>query len=296
MSIADAINGDGFSLMAEVDPPRGPDCAMSVDGVLSIRGRVNGVIVSDSAHALMRMSPLALCRLLVERNVEPVMSIAGRNRNRLSFQGDLLGAWALGVRAVLIGEGQDPAVGDQPMARSSGDLDMDTMLGAAAAINRGCDLAGEPLDVGKDGSSRTDFLLGVALEVSDDIQMNRRTADLIRRLPDQGVRFVVLGPTYDINIIGELAEAAGKAGIKILASVRLLISVAMIRYLNSLEGVPNIPHEYLKQMTKAPVKVQAGMEVASSFLKDIEDLVDGAMLVALGWGNRLPEFLARIGR
>ena len=73
-------------------------------------------------------------------------------------------------------------------------------------------------------------------------------------------------------------------------------SVAMIRYLNNLPGIPSVPHEFLKAMMDAPVKQQAGMEIAASFLKDVETRCQGAVLIALGWGARLPEFLDLIGR
>jgi 5,10-methylenetetrahydrofolate reductase len=289
MGFTEAIKSDGFSLIAEVDPPKGVDTGEFLDSVLSIRGRVAGVLVTDGSYAVMRMTPLAPCRLLVERSIQPAMTLNGRDRNRISFQGDLLAAWALGVRDLLITEGRDPAVGDQPLARSSGDLDREVMLRCAMALNEGKDLAGEPLQGG------TDFFVGAALGVSDDIHVNRTTAESIPRLVEQGVGYLVLGPTYDRNIIDLLTEAGEKAGVPVLASVMLLKSVTMIRYLNNLPGVPNVPHEFLRQMMEAPVKSQAGMEVAANFVKDLEKRCRGAVLIALGWGARLPEFLEQMG-
>lgn len=290
MGFADAISGEGFTLLAEVDPPKGVDTSAFMDTVLNIRGRVAGVAVTDGSHAIMRMTPMAPCKLLLDRNIEPVMILNGRDRNRISFQGDLLSAWSLGVKNLLLREGQDPAVGDQPMARSAGDLDLSVMLQCAAALNGGRDLAGEQLD------GKTDFLVGAAFELSDDVNVNRRTAEGLPRLAEKGVKYVVLGPTYDMNIIDLMAGAAEKAEMKVFASVMFLKSVTMIRYLNNLPGVPGIPHEFLKQMMKAPVKQQAGMEIAKTLLKDIEERCQGGVLIALGWGNRLPEFLKLIGR
>ena len=94
----------------------------------------------------------------------------------------------------------------------------------------------------------------------------------------------------------DFAQAAEAAGVSLLASVMLLKSVAMVRYLNNLPGVPAIPHEFLKQMLDAPVKQRAGLEIASSFIGDLTSRCQGAVLIALGWGNRLPEFLDLLGR
>jgi 5,10-methylenetetrahydrofolate reductase len=290
MGLADRLGEKGFSLLAEVDPPKGADPSAFLDAVLCIKGRVDAVAVTDGAHAIMRMTPLAPCRLLLDRNVEPVMVQNGRDRNRLSFQGDLLAAWALGVQSVLIKEGQDPAVGDQPMAKSSGDLNLEVMLQCIQRLNAGEDLAGEALQ------GQTGFTVGAAIDVSDDADQNRRKAEGLSRLSELGARFVVLGPTYDVNVIDVFKAAADAAGVELFASLMFLKSVAMVRYLNNLPGAPSIPHEFLKQMMSTPVKKQAGMEIARSFLKDIETKCQGAVLIALGWGARLPEFLTLIGR
>jgi methylenetetrahydrofolate reductase (NADPH) len=290
MSLTDGLGQKGFWLLSEVDPPRGADPSTFLDGVTGIKGRVDAVAVTDGAHAIMRMTPLAPCRLLLDRNMEPVMVINGRDRNRISFQGDLLAAWALGVKSVLIKEGLAASSGDQPMAKSAGDLNLEMMLQCVQRLNDGKDLAGETLQ------GQTGFTAGAIIDVSDDDGKNRRKAEGFSRLAELGVRFVVLGPTYDVNIIDIFKEAADESGIDLFASIMFLKSVAMVRYLNDLPGAPSVPNEFLKQMMSNPVKKQAGMEIAKSFLKDIESKCRGAVLIALGWGNRLPEFLTLIGR
>ena len=116
------------------------------------------------------------------------------------------------------------------------------------------------------------------------------------RLAELGVRFVVLGPTYDVNILDLFSRSAEDTGVKVFASIMLLKSVAMVRYLNNLPGVPSIPHEFLKMMMKAPVKAQAGLNIAASFVGDIKARCQGAVLITIGWENRLPEFLDLVGR
>lgn len=290
MNFSEVIEKQAFALLAEVDPPKGVNTKGFLNAALSIKGRVDALVVTDAAHAFMRMTPLAPSRLLLDHNLDPVMIVNGRDRNRLSFQGDLLSARALGVRNILVKEGQDAAVGDQPMVQSSGDLDLETMLKCASALNDGKDLSGEALD------GATDFMVGAALEVSDDVNANQRTAESVPRLGELGVRFVVLGPTYDVNILDLFSRAAEDTGVKVFASIMMLKSVAMVRYLNSLPGVPSIPHEFLKMMMKAPVKAQAGLNIAASFVRDIEARCQGAVLITIGWENRLSEFLDLVGR
>ena len=278
------------ALIAEIDPPKGTNLEPFLASALNLRGRVEAVRVTDGEHAIMRMAPLAPCLALKEKGIEPSMIINGRDRNRISFQADLLCAAALGVKQLVIKEGHDPREGDQPVARSSGDLDLETMLKCASGLNSGKDLAGEQLD------GATDFEIGVYIELSDDVNFNRARAEYFKQLEDFGISSVTLGPTYDINIIEQFVPFAEQTGIKLYSSLMFLKSVTMIRYLNNLPGVPSIPQEFLKKMMQAPDKKNAGVQVAADFLKELSQLGDGVVLLALGWSEKLPEMLDLLER
>jgi methylenetetrahydrofolate reductase (NADPH) len=277
-------------LIAEIDPPKGTNLGPFLQSALSVRGRVETVRVTDGEHAIMRMSPLAPCLALKEKGISPSMIINGRDRNRISFQGDLLCAASLGITDIVIKEGHDPKEGDQPVARSSGDLDLETMLKCASQMNSGKDLAGEALD------GATDFSIGVYLELSDDVKVNRERAEYFKQLKEFGVNSVTLGPTYDLNIVEQFITIAEETGIKLYPSLMFLKSVTMVRYLNNLSGVPSIPQEFLKKMMQAPDKKNAGIQVAAEFLQELAQLGDAVVLLALGSREKLPEFLDLIER
>ncbi|MBE0582921.1 MAG: methylenetetrahydrofolate reductase, partial [Desulfofustis sp.] len=193
-------------LITELDPPKGTNLQTFLDTALAVRGRVDGIRVTDNEHAIMRMAPLAPCLALRDKGFEPAMVINGRDRNRLSFQADLLCAAALGIKDIVIKKGHDPREGDQPLARTSGDLDLDTMLACASRLNSGKDLSGEDLD------GATDFSIGVYLELSDDVNRNRQLADYLQKIKELGVQSVTLSPTYDLNIIDLFLPAAEQSG------------------------------------------------------------------------------------
>lgn len=289
-SDAGRASGKPYYLAAEIDPPKGTNLEGFLQTAMALKGRVDAIRVTDSEHAIMRMSPLAPCLALKEKGLAPVMVLNGRDRNRISFQGDLLAASALGITDIVIRQGHDPAEGDQPVARSSGDLDLPVMVKCAGLLNAGKDLAGEPLD------GATALSIGVSLELSDDASRNREQAESIRRMRDLGVSSVSLGPTYDINIIEQFLPVAEETGVKLYLSVMLLKSVTMIRYLNNLKGVPSVPQEYLKKMMDAPVKQDAGLTIGAEFIREVGSLADGVVLLAIGWQDRLPEMLDLLGR
>ncbi|MBU1564100.1 MAG: methylenetetrahydrofolate reductase [Proteobacteria bacterium] len=284
------LTSKSYTLISEVDPPKGVNLDAFLNTALQVRGRVDAVRVTDCEHAIMRMSPVAPCIALKAKGFDPEMIITGRDRNRISFQAELLSAAALGIKKIIIKEGHDAAEGDQPVARTSGDLNLESMLQCVAALNSGKDLAGEVLD------GATDFQIGVGIELSDDVNSNREKAEYFEKFQAYGVKSVTLGPTYDVNIIEQFLPFAEATGIQLFTSLMFLKSVTMVRYLNNLPGVPSIPHEFLKKMMQAPVKKDAGMKVAADLLRELAPLGDGVVLLAIGWKDRLPEFLDLVGR
>lgn len=278
------------TLISEIDPPKGVNLKPFLHTASQMRGRVDNIRVTDCEHAIMRMSPIAPCLALKDNGYEPEMVISGRDRNRISFQADLLSASALGIKKIVIKMGNDPAEGDQPVVRTSGDLDLISMLECVNALNNGKDLGGEVLD------GATEFDVGVAIDLSDDVNVNRERAEFFKRLEGYGVQSVTLGPTYDLNIVETFVPFAEETGIKLFTSVMFLKSVTMVRYLNNLPGVPSIPQEFLKKMIEAPVKKDAGLQAAAELIQELAPVAAGTVLLAMGWKDRLPEFLDRIGR
>ena len=127
------------ALTAEVMPPRGGDPSRSLAAAGSLRGWVHAVNVTDGSRAVMRMSSLALCRLLLDAGIEPVLQLACRDRNRIALQAELLGAHALGVRNLLCLTGDPVRAGDQPGARPVNELEAVRLLQLVQQFNGGQD-------------------------------------------------------------------------------------------------------------------------------------------------------------
>jgi len=285
MRFSDVVNQKPFSLVVQMDPPKGAEVDSLLDAALAIRGRVDAVVFSDNPMAIMRMNPIAPCHLLQHKNMDAILTLNSRDRNRLAFQGELLAAWALGIRTVLLREGRDSAFGDHPLAVPCNDLKREDMLEAVQSFRSGKDLAGQPLSVG------ASFCAGLSLEVSDDEQTNINRAAELPRLAGLGARFVFLGATYNLDTVQTFAEAAEGTGIKLFASVLLLKSAGMAKYLNTMPGNPKVPDALIERIRKAPVKPRACLEIAAETVRQLQKHCNGAVLVPLGWEDKLPELL-----
>jgi 5,10-methylenetetrahydrofolate reductase len=104
--------GEGqFVVTGELVPPRSADPAVVRRAAQRLRGLVDAVNVTDNATARVGMTPLAAAMLAAGEGLEPVLQLTCRDRNRLALTADLLGAHALGIRAVLCLSGDPMEVG-----------------------------------------------------------------------------------------------------------------------------------------------------------------------------------------
>jgi len=100
--LATKLAARALTIAVEMEPPRGFSAARLVAGADTLRAAGADVInVSDMPTARMRMSAWAACHLVQqEAGIETVLHFPTRGRNLLRVQGDLLAAYALGIRNI----------------------------------------------------------------------------------------------------------------------------------------------------------------------------------------------------
>jgi methylenetetrahydrofolate reductase (NADPH) len=123
-----------FAVTAELNPPDSADPQSVYDRALVLAGVCDAINATDASGANVHMSSVGVCALLTRAGYEPVMQVSCRDRNRISIQGDLLGAAAMGVRNVLCLTGDGVQTGDQPQAKPVFDLDSIGLLRTACIL------------------------------------------------------------------------------------------------------------------------------------------------------------------
>jgi len=110
-TLQQALGAGRFVVTAELGPPADPDPELVRAKARALAGFVDAVNVTDNQAATVKLSPLAAAVLTIEAGLETTLQVTTRDRNLLALQSDLLGAWALGVRAVLALTGDPLSVG-----------------------------------------------------------------------------------------------------------------------------------------------------------------------------------------
>ncbi len=120
-----------FVYTAETTPPDASDKETLLKNVMPLKGIADAVNVTDSPGAKVHMSSLTASIILAQNDIDPILQLTVRDRNRLALQGDLVGASALGVNNILCLGGDDPKNGDQPETKAVNDIDSLTLVSTA---------------------------------------------------------------------------------------------------------------------------------------------------------------------
>ena len=277
------------ALTAEVMPPRGGDPSRSLAAAGSLRGWVHAVNVTDGSRAVMRMSSLALCRLLLDAGIEPVLQLACRDRNRIALQAELLGAHALGVRNLLCLTGDPVRAGDQPGARPVNELEAVRLLQLVQQFNGGQDPVQGELPDGP-----TDLFAGAAAD-PQSASWSGLKSRLLRK-KQAGARFIQTQMVMDAEALKRfVGDLAAPLDLPVLAGVFLLKSARNAAFINRVVPGANIPQAVIDRLAAAPDPAAEGVAIAAEQVGAYLQIAQGVHLMAIKAEERIPAILQQAG-
>jgi 5,10-methylenetetrahydrofolate reductase len=283
----EAFAGKDFVVTAEIGPPKGTDIAPLLHHIDLLKDKVDALNVTDNQSSVMRLSSLAVCRLICERGGTPILQLTCRDRNRLALQSELLSSWVLGVQNVLCLTGDYVSVGDHPQAKPVFDLDSVQLLQVVSLLNEGRDLAGNEL------SGKTDFFAGAVVTPEAD-PLEPQLLKFEKKV-SAGAKFFQTQAIYDLEKFKRFMERARRYNVKVMAGIVLLVSAGMARYMN--KNVPGIfvPDALIEELSRAEKgkAIEVGIRIAGRMIRQIRQqrLCDGVHIMAIGKEDRVPEIL-----
>ncbi|MCP9942406.1 methylenetetrahydrofolate reductase [Cyanobium sp. ATX 6E8] len=277
------------ALTAEVMPPRGADPSRALEAAGALRSWVHAVNVTDGSRAVMRMSSLALCRLLLDAGIEPVLQLACRDRNRIALQADLLGAHALGVRNVLCLTGDPVRAGDQPGARPVNELEAVRLLQLVQQFN-----AGEDPVQGLLPDGPTALFAGAAADPQSPSWSGLKSR--LARKKQAGARFVQTQMVMDAEALKRfVGELAAPLELPVLAGVFLLKSARNAAFINRVVPGANIPQAVIDRLAAAADPAAEGVAIAAEQVADYLQIAQGVHLMAIKAEEKIPAILQQAG-
>jgi len=273
------------AITAEIMPPRGTDTALALSKAFKLKDVVHGFNVTDGSRAIMRMSSLALCKLLLEAKLEPILQLSCRDRNRIALQAELLGTHALGIRNILCLTGDPVRVGDQSQAKSVQDLNSIELIEQVTSLNKGIDPVSGLLPDGP-----TNLFAGAAADPNcRGFDGLRRRIELKRRA---GANFLQTQMIMDPKVLERFCkEITEPMKIPVLAGVFLLKSAKNAQFINRVVPGACIPESIISRLDRSSKPMEEGISIAAEQVKSFLGIAQGVHLMAVKAEQQIPMIL-----
>jgi methylenetetrahydrofolate reductase (NADPH) len=291
--LEEILESGKFAVTGEAGPPKGslPD-GMRKKGEL-LKSSCDAINVTDNQAAVVRMSSLAGCLLLMQTGAEPVLQMVVRDRNRLALQSDILGAAALGIRNVLCLAGDHQRLGNHPTAAGAYDVDpiqliqMIKTLRDDHRVESGETISGDvPLYIGT-----------VAHPFADPLELHMITlAKKIRA----GADFIQTQAIYELPRFIAWMDKVREQGLHekahILASVLPIKSVEMARRMREVPGM-RLPDDLVQRMERAADAKAEGIRICVEVIEQLKRVpgVHGIHVMAVASEDAVPGIVKAAG-
>jgi 5,10-methylenetetrahydrofolate reductase len=281
LKFKEKLKSDKFLITAELYPPKGTDISGFLKRAACL-ANLDAVNVTDNQRASMRVGSLAMCKLLLETGIEPVLQLACRDKNRIALQSELLSANVLGIENVLIISGDHPDAGEYAGTKTVYDLDPVQLIKTARLLETGVDLADKKLA----GSPK--FCVGAV--VNPSAQPQELQALMFEKKVNAGAEFFQTQTIFDVSRYKSFFEKIKHLDAKVLPGIMLIKSPKFMQFLQKLPGV-NIPQEVQDRINSASDPLAEGMRICSETIKELRSFSCGVHIMAIGIEEHIPEII-----
>ena len=279
--------GDAFVYTAETTPPDASDQDVLLAKIKPLKGIADAVNVTDSPGAKVHMSSLTAAIILAQNDIEPILQLTVRDRNRLALQGDLIGASALGVHNILCLSGDDPKNGDQPETAIVNDINSLTLIETANMMRRD-----KQFPSGRVINPPPKLFIGGAEVPTQGKPDSEKILNKIKT----GVDFFQTQYVFDAAILKEYMKVLGDAGIlektNFIIGLGPFASAKSAKWMNdNLFGV-DVPDTIIKRLESVKDQKQESKKICIELIEAFRNIqgVKGVHLM----GHKKEQVIAEI--
>lgn len=280
-----------FAVTAEIGPPKGSDPSKIRNKAEIVRGFADAFNVTDNQTAVVRLSSMGGCCILLEMGLEPVMQITCRDRNRIALQSDVLGAASIGVKNMLFLTGDHQSFGNHPDAKGVYDLDSVQLIQVVKNMrDNGVFQSGDKIL-----SGNPDVFIGAAANPFADPFEFR--VDRLEKKVDAGVEFIQTQSVFNVDKFNVWMDEVRSRGldkrVHILAGITPLKSLKMTERMKFHVPGVDVPESVYERMKNASDAKSEGFEVALELINEVKNIkgVHGLHITALFWEDIIPSLV-----
>lgn len=269
----DAVRTNDFALSAEIflRPETDAD-SLRVQADM-LRDHVDGILLTDNQFGQLHLSTIAAASILLHHDVDPIVQITSRNRNRIALISDLLGAVALGVTSLLLAAGERASSTMNPRPKPVLDLTAVELIQMASTVK-----IDEQLTV------NTDFFVGSL--VTPVMPKKNWSAKQVRKKIDAGAQFIQTHICMDLDLLRlycrYLVDNKLTQRTNVIGAVAVLESVDDAHWLRETRPNVMLPDDVVSRLESATDPRQEGIQICGETIRAMSEIpgLDGVNVMA----------------
>jgi 5,10-methylenetetrahydrofolate reductase len=285
MKLKDALKKKKFVVTSEVQSPIDQEPEDLVRSLSSLRGRVDGVSLSEVELEGFVGDTIRTCELLNKSQLEPIYQTTTRDKNRLQLQNDLVAAHNAGIDNLLVFTEDYRITGDSLQEMMFFHVDAGKLQSVLEHMREGQTVEGDSL------KSKADFLLGSGVESSwgknvPDLEMKE-----MEEMTKLGTGYFLTTPVFDLDQFAKFLKQAQTFGVPVIAEVMILRTAGMARFLNRHLKSGLVPDWIIQKLARAPDRQKASIEIFTDIVTGMKDLCQGVHIITIGGEEKLKLYL-----
>jgi len=285
MKLKTALKEKKFVVTSEVQAPVDQEPEELVRSLSQVRGRVDGVSLSEVEFEGIVGDTIKTCELLNQSLLEPIYQTTTRDKNRLQLEKDLIDAHDAGIDNLLVFTEDYRLTGDSLQEMMFFHVDAGKLDSVLEHIRQGETVEGDSLE------SKADFLLGSGVESSwgknvPDLEMKE-----MEKMTKIGTGYFLTTPVFDVDLFARFLKQAQTFGVPVIAEVMILRTAGMARFLNRHLRSGLVPEWIIQKLARAPDKQKASVEIFSDIVTGLKDLCQGVHIITIGGEEKLKLYL-----
>jgi 5,10-methylenetetrahydrofolate reductase len=285
MKLKEALKKKRFVVTSEIQAPIDQEPQDLIRSLSLVRGRVDGVSLSEVEFEGVVGDTIKTCQLLNQNQFEPIYQTTTRDKNRLQLQKDLVDAHDAGIENLLVFTEDYRITGDSLQEMMFFHVDAGKLQSVLQFIKEGQTVEGDTL------KSRAEFLLGSGVESAwgknvPDLEMRE-----MEEMTKLGTGYFLTTPIFDVDQFAKFLKKVDTFGVPVIAEVMILRTAGMGRFLNRHLKSGLVPDWIIQKLARAPDKQKASIEIFTDIVTSLKNLCQGVHIITIGGEEKLKYYL-----
>jgi methylenetetrahydrofolate reductase (NADPH) len=286
MNLKESLAKKRFVVTSEIQAPLGNEEPEAlIDSLKKIRGRVDGVSISEVELEGVVGDSIKTCDLLNQNKFNAIYQTTTRDKNRYQLQKDLSLAHETGVENLLVFTEDYRISGDTLQESMFFHVDSGKLGSVLDHLKQGVTVEGKELE------KKMDFMLGSGIETPWGRNMPKRGMEEMEDMLNVGTGYFLTTPIFDLDQFEKFMKQVAPFRVPVIAEVMILRTAGMGKFLNRHFKSGLVPEWVIQKLLKAPDKTKASIELFADTVNSLKDICQGVHIITIGGEDKLGQYL-----